>query len=41
MKNIETMRWVEGEARVNATFQVGCSDALERQAGAWITVCDY
>lgn len=38
MKNIETMRWVEGEARVNATFQVGCSDALERQAGALLNL---
>lgn len=34
MKNIETIRWVEGEARANSAFQVSCADALERQASA-------
>jgi hypothetical protein len=33
MKKIETMRWIEGEAKANAAFQLNCADALERQAG--------
>lgn len=38
MKNIETMRWVEGEARANAAFQVNCAEALERQASALLNL---
>ena len=38
MKNIETMKWIEGEARNNAEFQVSCADALERQASALLNL---
>ena len=38
MKNIETMRWVESEAKANASFQVECSDALERQASTLLNL---
>jgi hypothetical protein len=34
MKSIETMKWIEGEARNNAEFQINCADALEKQASA-------
>lgn len=38
MKNVETMKWIEGEARSNAEFQVSCADSLERQGGALLNL---
>lgn len=38
MNDVETMKWIEGEARNNAEFQVGCTDALERQASALLSL---
>jgi len=38
MKNVETMRWVESEVKANASFQVDCADALERQASTLLNL---
>lgn len=38
MKNVETMKWIEGAARSNAEFQVSCADSLERQGSALLNL---